>query len=98
MTDQLSDNERLLLARENAADNHVRGQWYAADERGAFVAGWDAAMEYMKEQSTDMREAVRLLTTLNWCVGYELGHDDQLTLDRAQELALKAVKLDHPQP
>lgn len=49
--DQLTDNEKQLLAREVAADNHDR-VWpittsYGDIPRKAFYAGWDAAMEYV---------------------------------------------------
>lgn len=44
----LTDNEKQLLAREVAADKECshRGNIY----RGAFIAGWDAAMEYMNAE------------------------------------------------
>lgn len=47
----LSDNERQLLAREIAADKECsyRDNVY----RGAFVSGWNAAMEYVKQQRVD---------------------------------------------
>jgi len=44
----------------------------------------------------DAFEVCRLLTTLDWIVGYELVNDNQLILDRAQELALKVMGMTDP--
>ena len=54
-TTELTDNERALLAREVAADDYDR-QWplrttLGNTAREGFCAGWDAAMEYVKQQS-----------------------------------------------
>jgi hypothetical protein len=52
---ELSESERRLLAREVAADGYEPTVFDAADiqqvPREAFVAGWDAAVEY--QQTTD---------------------------------------------
>ncbi len=47
----LSDNEKQLLAREVAADKHVDGSGYCNDNmREVFVSGWDAALQWVQEQ------------------------------------------------
>lgn len=48
MTTELSDNEKALLAREVAADMH--GCSGKELYRKMFTDGWDAAMDYVKEQ------------------------------------------------
>lgn len=51
MTAELTDNEKQLLAREIAADKRVGGGGYYNDNmREVFVSGWNAAMEYVKQQ------------------------------------------------
>ena len=61
MTTELTDNERALLAREVAADRHVDSSgWYNENMREVFCTGWDAAMEYVKEQQ---RAETELATT-----------------------------------
>ena len=51
MGDELSEGERMALAREVAADKRIgAGGWYNDNMREVFVSGWDAAMEYVKEQ------------------------------------------------
>lgn len=49
MPSELSDNERLVLARENAADKYER-EYLWPSERDSFRAGWDAAMEYVNSK------------------------------------------------
>lgn len=54
MSTELSPNERLLLAREAAADSYRAGG-YVYDPtqiRKAFSDGWDAAMEFIKESES----------------------------------------------
>ena len=54
MPNELTDNERALLAREVAADSY--DYTYSHDQlwpRTAFVAGWDAAMEYMAQEASE---------------------------------------------
>lgn len=51
---QLSEVEKQQLAREVAADQYDR-EWPLRTTLGnvsreAFISGWDAAMEYVKEQ------------------------------------------------
>lgn len=56
-TTDLSDSERLLLARETIADRY--GQrltsfvYNPSQVRDAFLAGWDAAMEYAAKKATE---------------------------------------------
>lgn len=52
---QLNADEQRLLARETAADQYDR-EWplrttYGNSQREAFLSGWDAALEYVKEQN-----------------------------------------------
>lgn len=44
----------------------------------------------------DALEVCRLLSTLDWIVGYELAGENQTILDRAQELALKVMGMTDP--
>jgi len=48
----LSDDERALLAREVAADKAYPFTLYGQDHasRLKFIAGWDAAMEWVRQQ------------------------------------------------
>jgi hypothetical protein len=62
-TTELSDNEKALLAREVAADKSTNPTGYGYDQRGrraAFIAGWNAAMEYAEKQRQEQqREQTR---------------------------------------
>jgi hypothetical protein len=49
MTTELSDNDRALLAREVAVDQHG----YRNYGLQAFTDGWDAAIEYIEKQRRD---------------------------------------------
>ena len=56
-TTELTDNEKALLAREVAADRHIDGSgWYNENARDVFISGWNAAMEYVKEQQSAKAE------------------------------------------
>lgn len=46
----------------------------------------------------DAMAVCRLLTTLDWTVGYELTGENQTILDRAQQLALKVMGMTNPTP
>jgi hypothetical protein len=54
MATELSDNERALLAREVAIDQHG----YRYSGREAFTDGWDAAMEYVEKQLAERIDPV----------------------------------------
>lgn len=49
MSDELTDNEKQMLAREVAADR----AYYDDRKRAAFIAGWDAAMEYAAKKMAE---------------------------------------------
>jgi len=56
---ELTDTERLALAREVAADRYVpldesAGNFYDL-VTDAFKAGWDAAMEYVNVQTKEQQ-------------------------------------------
>ena len=88
---ELTDNERQQLAREVAAQRYV-SEGGSMDPSDCWDAGWDAAMEH----TADAREVCRLLSMLDWVVGYELVQENQLILDKAQELALKVMGMSDP--
>lgn len=46
--------------------------------------------------NSDAKEVCRLLSTLDWIVGYELVGENQTVLDRAQELSLKVMGMSDP--
>lgn len=53
---ELSDSERLVLARENAADRYEPPKVADVSDvlrmpRDSFVAGWDAAVEHLQTNS-----------------------------------------------
>lgn len=53
MTDnhQLTPTDRQLLAREVAADKRIDGSGYYNERmREVFCTGWDAAMEWIRQQ------------------------------------------------
>lgn len=59
----LSDGERLLLAREAAADSYRAGG-YVYDQRQlrvAFSAGWDAAVEWMGQRVQNAYEDAAII-------------------------------------
>lgn len=63
MTDdqQLTPTDRQLLAREVAADKTTNPTGYEAYrniKRQAFIAGWDAAMEYVRLEREQEQAAI----------------------------------------
>lgn len=51
MSDELTSDEKQLLAREIAADKRIGGGGYYNDNmREVFVSGWNAAMEYVEKE------------------------------------------------
>lgn len=50
----MTNEERQILAREVAADLHESVAIYG-EPKDAFIAGWDAAMEYVKEHEYETR-------------------------------------------
>lgn len=54
--DELTDNEKQMLAREVAADKWSNPTGYTPYwnlRRQAFAAGWDAAMEYVNAKKLE---------------------------------------------
>lgn len=50
---QLTENERMALARESAADMKGYVGYYGSSNRTAFIEGWEAGLAYATKKASE---------------------------------------------
>lgn len=77
METELSNTERQALAREATADSYRAGGYVydPTQTRKAFSDGWDAALEYVKQQDNHWEVAFSKWWQERTAEGYDYGYE-----------------------